>query len=325
MRPTPGAVARPDATGKCHLVNRALLWTTSNSAALPRDASKHRSMAPVAPLGLLDHPAGLNNDDLVLRKRAVDDVQTLARWLRGSSPFSLSGTSEASGRGFCGRSVRSPWPGCGARRCRVKLAADGCFSSDAGQGVLSPYEPRVRDNENRVLTEIRSVASRTPTKRGITIPRVPTDRSLVWPDGSIYRITHSSADTGGKLLEMELELPAKGWASEAPRPSSPHGGVRGARWLTRRVDRERVAHSDRGRCRLGVAGDRPYLPGRGESGSRPERAPPRARFRALHQAAVVQRGEPAASRGSEAVSARSSTSLSWCASSRCIPERRGGS
>lgn len=41
------------------------------------------------------------------------------------------------------------------------------------------------------------------------------DRTLVWPDGSIYRITRSSADTEGKLLEMEWELPAKGWA---PRP-----------------------------------------------------------------------------------------------------------
>ncbi len=37
---------------------------------------------------------------------------------------------------------------------------------------------------------------------------------LVWPDGSIYRITHSSADTGGELLEMEWELPAHGWAPQ---------------------------------------------------------------------------------------------------------------
>jgi mannose-6-phosphate isomerase-like protein (cupin superfamily) len=43
---------------------------------------------------------------------------------------------------------------------------------------------------------------------------VPTDRSLVWPDGSIYRITRSSADTGGKVLEMEWELRAKGWAPQ---------------------------------------------------------------------------------------------------------------
>jgi mannose-6-phosphate isomerase-like protein (cupin superfamily) len=41
------------------------------------------------------------------------------------------------------------------------------------------------------------------------------DRTLVWPDRSIYRIMRSSADTGGELLEMELELPAHGWA---PRP-----------------------------------------------------------------------------------------------------------
>ncbi len=40
------------------------------------------------------------------------------------------------------------------------------------------------------------------------------DRTLVWPDGSIYRITRSSADTGGELLEMEWELPAHGWAPQ---------------------------------------------------------------------------------------------------------------
>jgi quercetin dioxygenase-like cupin family protein len=40
------------------------------------------------------------------------------------------------------------------------------------------------------------------------------DRMLEWPDGSIYRITRSSADTGGELLEMEWELPAHGWAPQ---------------------------------------------------------------------------------------------------------------
>jgi mannose-6-phosphate isomerase-like protein (cupin superfamily) len=40
------------------------------------------------------------------------------------------------------------------------------------------------------------------------------DRTLVWPDGSIYRITRSSADTGEELLEMELQLPAHGWAPQ---------------------------------------------------------------------------------------------------------------
>jgi quercetin dioxygenase-like cupin family protein len=40
------------------------------------------------------------------------------------------------------------------------------------------------------------------------------DRTLVWPDGSIYRITRSSRDTGGELLEMEMELPAHGWAPQ---------------------------------------------------------------------------------------------------------------
>jgi mannose-6-phosphate isomerase-like protein (cupin superfamily) len=40
------------------------------------------------------------------------------------------------------------------------------------------------------------------------------DRTLRWPDGSIFRITRSSADTDGKLLEMEWELPAHGWAPQ---------------------------------------------------------------------------------------------------------------
>jgi mannose-6-phosphate isomerase-like protein (cupin superfamily) len=40
------------------------------------------------------------------------------------------------------------------------------------------------------------------------------DRTLTWPDGSIYRITRSSVDTGGELLEMEWELPATGWAPQ---------------------------------------------------------------------------------------------------------------
>jgi mannose-6-phosphate isomerase-like protein (cupin superfamily) len=41
-----------------------------------------------------------------------------------------------------------------------------------------------------------------------------TARTLVWPDGSIYRITRSSAETSGGLLEMEWELPASGWAPQ---------------------------------------------------------------------------------------------------------------
>jgi mannose-6-phosphate isomerase-like protein (cupin superfamily) len=40
------------------------------------------------------------------------------------------------------------------------------------------------------------------------------DRTLAWPDGSVYRITRSSAETGGELLEMEWELPAHGWAPQ---------------------------------------------------------------------------------------------------------------
>jgi mannose-6-phosphate isomerase-like protein (cupin superfamily) len=39
-------------------------------------------------------------------------------------------------------------------------------------------------------------------------------RTLVWPDGSIYRITRSSAEARGELLEMEWELPARGWAPQ---------------------------------------------------------------------------------------------------------------
>src|SRR3954447_17206971 len=40
------------------------------------------------------------------------------------------------------------------------------------------------------------------------------DRELAWPDGSVYKITRSTADTGGELLEMEWELPANGWAPQ---------------------------------------------------------------------------------------------------------------
>ncbi len=39
-------------------------------------------------------------------------------------------------------------------------------------------------------------------------------RTLVWPDGSVYRITRSTDETEGALLEMELELPAGGWAPQ---------------------------------------------------------------------------------------------------------------
>jgi hypothetical protein len=39
--------------------------------------------------------------------------------------------------------------------------------------------------------------------------------------GSMYRITRSSADTGGELLEMEWELPPHGWAPQPHLPSSP--------------------------------------------------------------------------------------------------------
>jgi len=41
-----------------------------------------------------------------------------------------------------------------------------------------------------------------------------TDRVLTWPDGSVYKITCSSEETSGSELEMELELPAGGWAPQ---------------------------------------------------------------------------------------------------------------
>lgn len=37
-------------------------------------------------------------------------------------------------------------------------------------------------------------------------------RQLVWPDGTVYEITRSTAQTGGELLEMTWELPALAWA-----------------------------------------------------------------------------------------------------------------
>ncbi len=40
------------------------------------------------------------------------------------------------------------------------------------------------------------------------------DRTLEWPDGSVYKITRSSEETSGELLEMDLELPANGWAPQ---------------------------------------------------------------------------------------------------------------
>jgi mannose-6-phosphate isomerase-like protein (cupin superfamily) len=39
-------------------------------------------------------------------------------------------------------------------------------------------------------------------------------RILTWPDGSVYRITRTSDETGGTELEMEWELPARGWAPQ---------------------------------------------------------------------------------------------------------------
>jgi hypothetical protein len=59
------------------------------------------------------------------------------------------------------------------------------------------------------------VASLSPVNRTLAVRPVQTDRTLVWPDGSIYRVTRSTADTGGELLEMEWELPAGGWAPQS--------------------------------------------------------------------------------------------------------------
>ena len=43
---------------------------------------------------------------------------------------------------------------------------------------------------------------------------------LIWPDGTIYTITRSTRDTDGALLEMEWQLPARGWS---PQPNvHPH-------------------------------------------------------------------------------------------------------
>jgi mannose-6-phosphate isomerase-like protein (cupin superfamily) len=39
-------------------------------------------------------------------------------------------------------------------------------------------------------------------------------RILTWPDGSVYRIIRSSEETDGTELEMEWELPARGWAPQ---------------------------------------------------------------------------------------------------------------
>ena len=43
---------------------------------------------------------------------------------------------------------------------------------------------------------------------------IAPDRTLSWPDGTIYRITRSGEETDGSELEMELELPAGAWAPQ---------------------------------------------------------------------------------------------------------------
>ena len=44
---------------------------------------------------------------------------------------------------------------------------------------------------------------------------VDQERTLVWPDGTVYTITRSTDETGGSELEMERELPADGLAPQA--------------------------------------------------------------------------------------------------------------
>jgi quercetin dioxygenase-like cupin family protein len=39
--------------------------------------------------------------------------------------------------------------------------------------------------------------------------------SLIWPDGTVFRIIRSSRQTDGAYLEMEWDLPAGGWAPGA--------------------------------------------------------------------------------------------------------------
>jgi quercetin dioxygenase-like cupin family protein len=41
------------------------------------------------------------------------------------------------------------------------------------------------------------------------------ERSMTWPDGTVFRIIRSSEETGGAYLEMEWDLPAHGWAPGA--------------------------------------------------------------------------------------------------------------
>ena len=41
------------------------------------------------------------------------------------------------------------------------------------------------------------------------------ERTLTWPDGSVYQITRSTQETAGEFLEMEWRLPPGGWAPGA--------------------------------------------------------------------------------------------------------------
>jgi quercetin dioxygenase-like cupin family protein len=45
--------------------------------------------------------------------------------------------------------------------------------------------------------------------------RADPERTLRWPDGTIYRITRSTDESDGAELVMEWELPAGGWAPQA--------------------------------------------------------------------------------------------------------------
>jgi len=42
-----------------------------------------------------------------------------------------------------------------------------------------------------------------------------SERVLTWPDGSVYEMVRSTAETDGEFLEMEWRLPPHGWAPGA--------------------------------------------------------------------------------------------------------------
>ncbi len=65
----------------------------------------------------------------------------------------------------------------------------------------------------------RSASTKLPCPRcSATCPAAEVadqDRTLRWPDGSIYRITGASDETDDQRLEMELDVPAGAWSPAA--------------------------------------------------------------------------------------------------------------